>query len=157
MAILTRKGRALGSREYLVAESAAKTWKSFARIALRSAGVVTALSDLNWSGGRSLPGCSFNPDRPSLVPFRVQSADNLPSFREGARYFFGLRPRLNRRRRSNYFPAVFPVPQILLLEPVLTNRLTQSIGSVHKAAHTNIHDHPQRQEHEQHGRPTITH
>src|SRR5580658_7801608 len=31
------------------------------------------------------------------------------------------------------------------------------LNLVHKAAHTNIHYHPQRQEHEQHGRPTVTH
>src|SRR5271168_4287054 len=28
---------------------------------------------------------------------------------------------------------------------------------VHEATHTNVHNHPQRQEHEQNGRPAITH
>ena len=111
MAMLTRKGRALGSREHLVAESAAKTWKSFARIALRSAGVVTALSDLVGRGAVPCPAVAsilpglhwyrFGYNRPTTYPLFARALD-----------IFGLRPRLHRRRRSNYFPAVFPVPQL---------------------------------------------
>src|SRR4029077_14249730 len=38
--------------------------------------------------------------------------------------------------------------------PSSSSWLTQLI---HKPAHSDVHYHPQRQEHEQHGRPTVTH
>jgi hypothetical protein len=50
-----------------MAESAAKTGKSFARNRFKFAGVVTALSDPLGSGGRSLPGSLLNPARPMLL------------------------------------------------------------------------------------------
>ena len=84
----------------------------------------------------------FNPARPSTA----RLAGEMPSLREGDRCFWGCAS-----KRSKQLPAVF-----LFLNPCiwLPNRLTRL---VHEAAHTNIHHHPQRQEHEQNGRPTVTH
>jgi len=56
MAKLPRVGDGVTRRGYPLAESAAKTERSFARNRFYSAGVVTALSDPFGSGGRSLPG-----------------------------------------------------------------------------------------------------
>jgi len=68
--------------------------------------------------------------------------------------FLGLRVDSRPNQPQQLLPAVFPVPEPVAPESASSNRLTQL---VYEAAHTNIHNHPQRQEHEQHGRPTITH
>ena len=72
---------------------------------LTSAGVVTALSDLFRSGGRSLPGYSA-----SILPGTYRStADDMPPLREGDRYVLGRARIVVRTKRSNYIPAIFPV------------------------------------------------
>ena len=114
-----------------------------------SAGIVTALSDRFRSGGR-FPAqqlSSFNPARPSTA----RLTGEMPPLREGDRYFGAAPP-----SAANCFPPSSPFLNLLLLNPVSSNWLT-SIGLpdsltqlIYEAAHTNIHNHSQRQEHKQH-------
>src|SRR5579871_659617 len=80
----------------------------------------------------------------------------MPPLREGDRYFWGCA-----LSAADCFLPFLPCSETLKTTvpgPVAlwfsTSRLTQL---VYETAHANIHYHPQRQEHEQHGRPTITH
>ena len=103
---------------------------------------MTALSDRFRSGGRFpagsviasiLPGLQLL-DWPVKCPLYARAID-----------IFGAAP----IERSNLLSTVFPLQASRTL-----SWLTQLI---HKPAHSNIHYHPQRQEHEQNGRPTVTH
>jgi hypothetical protein len=93
---------------------------------------------------------SFNPARPSTARQPVK----CPLYAR-AIDIFGAAP-----AGTATAPCRLPCSRImnLVFNPV------ESAGSlipvtqlVHKAAHSNVHYHPQRQEHEQHGRPTVTH
>jgi len=98
------------------------------------------------SGGRSLPGCSSSilpgPTilRPVTCPLHARAID-----------IFGLRLQAQQLRILPFSALFGRRSRTRML------RNCWLTGLVHEAAHTNIHDHPQRQEHEQHGRPAITH
>jgi hypothetical protein len=98
---------------------------------------------------------SFNPARPSTARQPVK----CPLYAR-AIDIFGAAPtrHSNRSLPSSHVQESSSRNMNLVFNPV------ESAGSlipvtqlVHKAAHSNVHYHPQRQEHEQHGRPTVTH
>jgi hypothetical protein len=88
----------------------------------------------------------------------------MPPLREDDRYFWGCA-----YWRSNYFLLSSRIQeqssrmdsgiQLKDRETWYLIPLNQQAHSrlIHKAAHSDIHHHPQRQEHKQHGRPSVTH
>src|SRR5439155_12903873 len=122
---------------------------SFALIALCCRGLSPHSQTVFGRGAVSLPGSFLASILPGLrlLDWPVK----LPSSREGDRYFVGLRP---------LGTATTSLPSSEAHNLFMSRQRTLQIGSpqlIHEAAHTNVHNHPQRQEHEQHGRPTVTH
>jgi hypothetical protein len=87
---------------------------------------------------------SFNPARPSTA----QLAGEMPSLREGDRYFWGCAI-----GAATSFTSL-PGSEETGIKCPSISRLSRLI---HKAAHSNVHHHSQRQEHKQHRRPAVTH
>ena len=129
----------------------------FCTFRFASAGFVTALSDRFRSGGRFpassviasiLPGLLL-PIEPVKCPLYARAID-----------IFGAAPlgtatapcRLSMSRIQ--FKIMNLAYQACSLRLAL---LSSSTHLIHKAAHSNVHHHAQRQEHEQHRRPAVTH
>ena len=116
---------------------------------------MTALSDPKLGRGAvPCPADFLTSILPGLLLFRL--AGEMPPLREGDRYFWGCAFRRSGLLSCRFF--LFETCETTVPGPVLLCFLTSWLTQlVYEAAHTNIHNHPQRQEHEQHGRPTITH
>jgi len=94
-----------------MAESIAQAWESSALIAL-SSGVVTALSDRNRSGGR-FPARGL---LASILPgFRLLDAGEMPSSREGDRYFEAAPPSAAKTAFPPFLPVQCSCNQLALL------------------------------------------
>jgi hypothetical protein len=112
-------GRGLGVSS--LTWSAAQAWESFALlIALTSAGFVTALSDRTSVGGPFPAGFSA-----SILPgLPAHLAGEMPSLREGDRYFWGCA-----FTAQQLHPAVFPVPEPVASELVSAEQVPQAGSS----------------------------
>src|SRR5258708_31234224 len=140
------QGRAV-ARGFPRGESAAKGWESYALIVFFSAGFVSALSDQTSVGGPFPAGSLLALILPGLSTAR--RTGKMPPLREGDRYFWAAPPSAATTEPFSYWRISFMHP----LRPAGSSKPQL----VHESAHPNVHYHSQRHEHEQHGRPAITH
>ncbi len=120
--MLPRIGDGWGRRVFLSAESAAQAWESFALIALTSAGVCDRT--LRPNCGRGAVPCPADCSAsilPGLLTARL--AGEMPSLREGDRYFWGCACERSKLLSCRFFP---------FLNPLLLN-LVRLTGSVENA------------------------
>ena len=144
-------------------ESAAQAWVSFALFAFRLPVCDRTLRPFPVGGPFPCQQrYSFNPARPSTA----RLAGEMPPLREGDRYFLAapagtattlpchLPGSKNQAGSRIQFKKQEPGIQSCSISRLFLFRSTRLI---YKTAHSDIHHHPQRQEHKQHGRPAVTH
>ena len=130
--MLPPHGGRLGPERFLPGRIRCTSLGIFCTVRFSSAGFVTALSDRFRSGGRFPASSVIASILPGLLVLNWPV--KCPLYAR-AIDIFGLR-----HRRS--------------IQSFSISRLGRLI---YKTAHSDVHHHPQRQEHEQHGRPAVTH